>query len=365
MDDRNLPPPPAADDDDDFDEQGPSPQQQQPPPPPQGQPPRPQHEPEPPQQQEQAQEQVRGVKRSLEEAEEEQRAQRFAQQPPPRLGEPPVPIQPPVPVAPRPASSVPLRTGQWTQEEIAFAKKVIEYFDRGSLPNCTNGTTLRALLADVLHCSPMRISKKFAGDIAIGKRTFTKHTTIDRRQTEELERLELDFHESIQGRARWPLVEWKTLLLGRTGDASRSQQAPLLGAPGPRPGWMMAPPAVPDPPRGQREVRHTLSSLREHCAPITLGRLEAGQPPPEAAPAAEPDVPPTSHPPHFTTQRRQPQPRDEPTPPEPRENSVHQEVYGWVPSELGVPDTDPAVLAQILDAERESRPYQDDVARRG
>lgn len=70
--------------------------------------------------------------------------------------------------------TVPLRTGQWTVAEMAFANKVIEYFDKGSLPNCTNGTTLRALLADILHCSPMRISKKYAGDGAIGKRTFTK-----------------------------------------------------------------------------------------------------------------------------------------------------------------------------------------------
>ena len=235
---------------------------------------------------------------------------------------------------------VPLRTGQWTQEEIAFAKKVIEYFDRGSLPNCTNGTRLRALLADILHCSPMRISKKFAGDTAIGKRTFTKHNTIDRQQMDELERLELDFHESIQGRARWPLVEWKTLLLGQ---GQRPQQ-PVLGAPGPRPGWMMAPPPVPEPPRGQREVRHTLSRLKEHCVPITLERLES------AAGQFQQEVPP---PPALNP------------PPRPPENAVHQEVYGWVPSELGVPDTDPAVLAQILDAERESRPYQDDVARRG
>ena len=116
--------------------------------------------------------------------------------------------------------TVPLRTGQWTAAEMAFANKVIEYFDKGSLPNCTNGTTLRALLADILHCSPMRISKKYAGDGAIGKRTFTKLSVsslwgrqgdrssqaIDKTQLEELRALELEFHESLQGRARWPLV---------------------------------------------------------------------------------------------------------------------------------------------------------------
>ena len=66
------------------------------------------------------------------------------------------------------SSDVPLRTGQWTQAEIAFANQVIAHFHAGVLPNCDNGATLRALLAELLHCSPMRISKKFAGDGAIG-----------------------------------------------------------------------------------------------------------------------------------------------------------------------------------------------------
>jgi len=146
----------------------------------------------------------RGVKRPIEDLSAERREDQAIQEPQPAA----VQQQQQPQQQPRqpPQTTVPLRTGQWTQEEIAFAKKVIEFFDRGSLPNCANGTTLRALLADILHCSPMRISKKFAGDIAIGKRTFTKHNIIDRQQMEDLERLERDFHESIQGRARWPNV---------------------------------------------------------------------------------------------------------------------------------------------------------------
>ena len=42
------------------------------------------------------------------------------------------------------ANALPLRTGQWTQAEIAFAQKVIQYFHLGTLPNCENGATLRA-----------------------------------------------------------------------------------------------------------------------------------------------------------------------------------------------------------------------------
>ena len=56
------------------------------------------------------------------------------------------------------SNAVPLRTGQWTAAEIAFANQVIAYFHLGTLPTCENGATLRALLAELLHCSPMRIS---------------------------------------------------------------------------------------------------------------------------------------------------------------------------------------------------------------
>ena len=66
------------------------------------------------------------------------------------------------------SSDVPLRTGQWTPAEIAFANQVIAHFHAGVLPNCDNGATLRALLAELLHCSPMRISKKFAGTARSG-----------------------------------------------------------------------------------------------------------------------------------------------------------------------------------------------------
>ena len=38
---------------------------------------------------------------------------------------------------------------------------------------CPAGTTLRSYLSEKLHCDPMRITKKFAGDASIGKRVFT------------------------------------------------------------------------------------------------------------------------------------------------------------------------------------------------
>ena len=35
-----------------------------------------------------------------------------------------------------------------------------------------DGATLRSYLAEKLNCDPMRITKKFTGDLAIGKRVF-------------------------------------------------------------------------------------------------------------------------------------------------------------------------------------------------
>merc|ERR1719426_123257 len=49
---------------------------------------------------------------------------------------------------------------------------VIREFERGMLA-CPAGTTLRSYLSEKLHCDPMRITKKFAGDASIGKRVFT------------------------------------------------------------------------------------------------------------------------------------------------------------------------------------------------
>lgn len=53
-------------------------------------------------------------------------------------------------------------------EEEAYAEKVAELFKTGRVPNCPEGTTMRALLADLLNCAPMRVSKKFSGERAIG-----------------------------------------------------------------------------------------------------------------------------------------------------------------------------------------------------
>lgn len=83
---------------------------------------------------------------------------------------------PPVSVPARTCAALkdlPLRRGKWTTEEQAFSEVLIQYFLAGVVPDCADGTTLRAFLSNRLHCAPMRITKKFAGDASIGKRVFT------------------------------------------------------------------------------------------------------------------------------------------------------------------------------------------------
>ena len=88
-------------------------------------------------------------------------------------------------------ADLPLRRGKWTTDEQNYSELLIQrvgrrlfladprfprravrtpferrgrrYFLAGVVPDCVDGTTLRAFLSQRLHCAPMRITKKFAG----------------------------------------------------------------------------------------------------------------------------------------------------------------------------------------------------------
>ncbi|KAL7579115.1 hypothetical protein ACA910_019145 [Epithemia clementina (nom. ined.)] len=68
-------------------------------------------------------------------------------------------------------SSNKLRSGKWTREEEVYADRLIEQFVKGCCLDCHVGVTLRTYLSQKLHCAPMRISKKFAGQ-GIGKMIY-------------------------------------------------------------------------------------------------------------------------------------------------------------------------------------------------
>ncbi len=62
-----------------------------------------------------------------------------------------------------------LRKGKWSIEEEEYATAIIDQFTAGNV-DITEGTTLRAYLAEKLNCDPMRITKKFNGPDCLGKR---------------------------------------------------------------------------------------------------------------------------------------------------------------------------------------------------
>uniref|UniRef100_A0A7S3K268 Uncharacterized protein n=1 Tax=Aureoumbra lagunensis TaxID=44058 RepID=A0A7S3K268_9STRA len=103
-----------------------------------------------------------------------------------------------------------LRRGKWTQEEEAYANRLIHEFKLGLLP-LTDGTTLRTFLSKLLHCDPMRISKKFVGSNCIGKQVF-------RRRQADMDRLS---PEDIK-RSRYELAELERRFLSRVANTSRT-----------------------------------------------------------------------------------------------------------------------------------------------
>ena len=75
-------------------------------------------------------------------------------------------------------ADLPLRRGKWTPEEQNFSEVLIQAFLAGLVPDCADGTTLRAFLSRRLHCAPMRITKKFAG-ATLGKSIFSRTGQLD------------------------------------------------------------------------------------------------------------------------------------------------------------------------------------------
>jgi len=79
------------------------------------------------------------------------------------------------------------RRGKWTAPEETYASLIIDHFISGKAPGCSGGESLRALLADLLRCTPMRITKKFSRTRMIGKSCFKKAGALDARELAEFE----------------------------------------------------------------------------------------------------------------------------------------------------------------------------------
>ena len=82
------------------------------------------------------------------------------------------------------------------EEGLAYAMRLIAEFKAGLLP-LTDGTTLRTFLSKLLHCDPMRISKKFVGANCIGKQVFRRRQAdIDRLTPDEIARSRQELAEA-------------------------------------------------------------------------------------------------------------------------------------------------------------------------
>lgn len=145
------------------------------------------------------------------------------------------------------------RTGQWTREEEEYSAKIGELFQLGQLPNVPEGMTMRALLASVLNCSPMRVSKKFSGEQAIGKRSYRHLGEVD----DSLRSLEEAFHRSVRG-----IGALTTSLLGTSGLPTPAETAPA-----PRPRKRQRPNSRPPPPPWNAGGHGPADKRRNHTLP--------------------------------------------------------------------------------------------------
>lgn len=100
-----------------------------------------------------------------------------------------------------------LRKGKWTDEEEKYAAMIISHFESNLLPLCEQReSTIRLYLGKQLHCDPMRISKKFAGNNSVGKHFFCKKLENGMTQADEAlenaravrKKMRLAFIESVE-----------------------------------------------------------------------------------------------------------------------------------------------------------------------
>lgn len=118
-----------------------------------------------------------------------------------------------------------LRRGKWTPEEEEYVSRVISDFNAGFL-KAPPGTTLRSYLSEKLNCDPMRITKKFTGELAIGKRVFhpvarTLHNSayIDKAQM-ELDELEKSWRRRLEIQEQELARKAAASAAGRFGDSN-------------------------------------------------------------------------------------------------------------------------------------------------
>eukprot|EP01138_Halocafeteria_seosinensis_P009582 gb/GECG01009792.1/.p1 GENE.gb/GECG01009792.1/~~gb/GECG01009792.1/.p1 ORF type:complete len:434 (+),score=84.41 gb/GECG01009792.1/:1-1302(+) len=100
----------------------------------------------------------------------------------------------------------PLRRGKWSEAESKYVDELVNQFHQGIITNLPEGTSLRAYLATALRCDPMRITKKYQAEEAIGKRIYRTsgrpQAESEMKQAESnREHLAMKFIESLNEKA--------------------------------------------------------------------------------------------------------------------------------------------------------------------
>ncbi|EGB07997.1 hypothetical protein AURANDRAFT_64537 [Aureococcus anophagefferens] len=226
--------------------------------------------------------------------------------------------------APPPAKKHrPERHGKWTPPEEAYASLVIDHFINGKAPGCAGGESLRALLAGLLRCTPMRITKKFSRTRAMGKnKSFRKTSELTAYERFELDAARATFlkmggrkesrkrprSDADAARHDWLTSGWQF------EDHSLHGGAPDLGLQWRRREQVAAPPAASVAPAdGEDAPSQVVAPPAAPAAPADGEDADApSPPPPPVAPADGEDAPSPPPPPAAPADGE-----DAPSPPRP------------------------------------------------
>lgn len=124
----------------------------------------------------------------------------------------------------------PLRRGKWSEAESKYVDELVKQFHHGLISRLPEGTSLRAYLATALRCDPMRITKKYQAEEAIGKRIYRNsgraQSDTEMKQAEATrEKLAMKFVESLNDKANRKRNERRSSGGGQRAKASRKNNA--------------------------------------------------------------------------------------------------------------------------------------------
>ncbi|KAK7230574.1 DNA binding protein [Aureococcus anophagefferens] len=85
------------------------------------------------------------------------------------------------------AGEAPPRGGKWTEAEERYAALIVARFSDGTFPGLRGGESLRNLLADLLQCTGMRVTKKYSRTRLLRKTAFVRAGELGADGVEALE----------------------------------------------------------------------------------------------------------------------------------------------------------------------------------